>query len=205
MKFFGNANLQQNQLQNAVLETYTGSFPASPVKGQLAFVNNTVYICVSAATVNDPPIWVPLTREITAYTHNQTEASQTWTITHNLNTTAVTATIYDSTGYAFIPSEFRTNGNNGAVVQFNTAVAGRAVIVSGHLEGAQKPTYAYTHYQNSASTTWTINHNLGTSTPPIVRVFIGSDEVQPASISHPTTNQTVITFSTAKAGYARLI
>jgi hypothetical protein len=213
MKFYGNANFQhsgqigqpetivagESQLRNAVLETLN-AFPASPKKGQMAFVNNTVYICVNST---NPPIWVPLTREITAYTHIQDTAASTWTITHNLNTTSITCTIYDGSNYAFIPDNFYTTGPNGAVVTFGSPISGRAVIVSGHFDGSVKPSYAYTHYQNSASTTWTINHGLFYN--PIVRVFIGSDEVQPLSITHPTTSQTVITFSSAQAGYARLI
>jgi hypothetical protein len=199
MKFYGDANLQQNELQNAVLSTYS-SFPIAPKQGQLAFVNSTVYVCVTSGSL---PVWVPLTREITCYTHTQSSPAVEWVIVHNLNTTSVNIQAFGADSAVVIPDEITTTGPNTATITFNTAFAGRAVIVTGHFDGLVKPTYAYTFYQNPASTTWTINHNLGYY--PIVRVFIGTNEVQPASISHDDINTTVITFNTAQTGYARLI
>ena len=199
MKFYGHANLQKNELQNAALSTLT-TFPTAPVVGMMAFVNSIVFICVQAGSL---PVWVPLTREITAYTHVQGTSASTWSITHNLNTTSVNVQIYDNLNKVIIPDSIETVSANAVEVLFNTSQAGRAVIVSGHFDGNVKPTYAYTHYQNSASTTWVVVHDLGYY--PIVRVFIGSNEVQPASIVHDSTDQLTITFSTAQVGYARLI
>lgn len=199
MKFYGHANLQQNELQNAVLSTLT-TFPVTPVVGQFAFVNSIVFICVSSGSL---PVWVPLTREITVYTHTQAANALTWSITHGLNTTAVNIQIFDGLSKVIIPNEIETTGPNTATVSFNSATAGRAVVVSGHFDGNVKPTYAFTHYQSTASTSWVIMHNLGYN--PIVRVFIGDNEVQPLTIVHNTTNQVTITFSTAQVGYARLI
>lgn len=199
MKFYGHADLQKNQLQNAALQTLT-TFPAIPVVGQLAFVNSTVYICVGSG---DLPVWVPLTREITAFTYTQAEAATTWNITHDLNTTAVNVQVFDGASRVVIPDEITTTGPNTATITFGTAFAGRAVIVSGHFDGNVKPTYAYTHYQNVSSTSWVIPHNLGYN--PIVRVFIGTQEVQPLTVQHDSTSQVTITFSTPQVGYARLI
>ena len=199
MKFYGHANLQQNELQNAALSTLT-AFPVTPVVGQIAFVNSTVYICVGSGQL---PVWVPLTREITAYTHSQPDASSTWTINHDLNTTSVNVQVFDASSRMVIPAEIETTSPTVVTVMFGTAQAGRAVIVSGHFDGQVKPTYAYTHYQNSASTTWTITHNLGYN--PIVRVFVGNQEVQPLSTVFNSTNQVTLTFATAQAGYAQLI
>ena len=62
---------------------------------------------------------------------------------------------------------------------------------------------AYVHTQATASSTWTINHNLGYC--PAVEVFdSGSNEVD-ADITHPTLNQTIILFVTPISGFARLI
>lgn len=199
MKFYGHANMQQNEIQNGVLTTLT-RFPDTPKTGQLAFVNSIVYICVTAGTL---PVWVPLTREITAYTHNQDTDSDTWLIVHNLNTTSVNVQIYDQTSNVVIPNSIVTTGPSTATITFNTAVQGRAVVVTGHFDGNVKPTYAYTYYQSTAASTWTITHNLGYN--PIIRIFIGTSEVQPLSITHPTANESIITFSTPQAGYARLI
>jgi hypothetical protein len=199
MKFYGHADLHQNELQNAALTTLT-TFPSTPVVGQLVFVNSVVYICVTAGEL---PVWVPLTREITAYTHSQPVAATTWNITHDLNTTSVNVQVYDNTSKVMIPSDIQTLGNNDVQITFNNAQAGRAVLVSGHFDGLTKPTYAYTHYQNSASTSWTIQHNLGYN--PIVRVFVGNQEVQPTTITFTNSNQVVVTFATAQVGYAQLI
>lgn len=200
MKFYGHANLLQNEIQNAALQTLT-SFPTSPVVGQLAFVNSIVFICVSS--LNSLPVWVPLTREITAYTHTQSEPVSSWNIVHNLNTTSVNIQVFDANSRAVIPDEIETTSPNTAIVTFGSNQAGRAVIVSGHFDGNVKPTYAYTHYQSVASTTWVITHALGYN--PIVRVFIGTSEVQPKAIVHDTVNQVTITFETPQVGYARLI
>ena len=199
MKFYGHANLQQNELQNAVLEFYT-AFPENPKVGQIAFVNSIVYICIED---NAPPIWLPLTQEISSYTHRQTTASNTWNIVHNLNTNDVVIMVYDDLNRMVIPDEIEILGPSSATVSLNTPLTGKATVVSGHITGVQRPAYAYTHFQNTTSTTWTIDHGLGYN--PIVRVFIGVNEVQPLSITHPTVNQTVITFSTPQVGYARLI
>lgn len=200
MKFYGHANLQQNEVQNAALQT-TSHFPDSPVVGQLAFVNSIVYICVSL--VNALPVWVPLTREITAYTHSQTSAAKTWNITHSLNTTGVNIQVFGTDNKVVIPDEIEVTSPTTAVVSFNVHTAGRAVVVSGHYDGLQKPAYAYTFYQTESASTWTIQHDLGYA--PIVRVFIGDNEVQPATIVHQTLNTVVITFTTPQVGIVRLV
>jgi hypothetical protein len=201
MKFYGHANLQQNELQNAVLTVLT-AFPTDPKVGQIAFVNSIVYVCIQNTAPN-PPIWVPLTQEITAYTHTQSTASSTWSITHNLNTTSINVQVFDGNNRVIIPDEIEVTGPTTCAITLAGAITGRATIVTGHFDGVQKPTYAYTYYQTEASTTWTIVHNLGYD--PIVRVFIGTSEVQPATVSFPDTNTVVITFDTAEVGTVRLI
>lgn len=61
----------------------------------------------------------------------------------------------------------------------------------------------YLHTQSSPSSTWTINHNLGTR--PSTELFNSSNEEIEGSVSNPTVNQTVVTFETAVSGFARLI
>lgn len=200
MRHFGNVNLQQNQLQNAVLPL-AQSFPTTPKVGQIAFVNKIVYICVQ--DVPAPAVWIPLTREITVYTHDQSVSSDTWTVNHNLNTTSINVQVYGSNNKLLIPDEVEILNPNQISITFSDSIQGKAVVVSGHLDGNTKPTYAYTFYQTDSSSTWTINHNLGYN--PIVRVFIGTSEVQPASITHPSINQSIVTFSSPQVGYARLI
>lgn len=57
-------------------------------------------------------------------------SSTTWTVTHNLNSTDVSVSIYDggSPASILIPDRIRTTTVNVVTVSFNTAQAGRAVI-----------------------------------------------------------------------------
>ena len=95
-----------------------------------------------------------------------------------------------------------TENGNSTVVTVPTTTT-----VTATTEGPQGPPGAaaqgYVHNQLSASSAWTINHNLGYY--PTVEVFdSGSQEVD-ADVSHPSTNQTAIVFSIPLAGFARLI
>lgn len=200
MKFYGHADLRQNEVQNMALHIDT-SFPESPVVGQLIFKSSVVYICVDIS--NNLPIWVPMTREITAYTHTQTNASSTWSITHNLNTVSIHTQVFDANNRIFIPDDIQVIDSNHVVITLSAASTGRAVLLSGTIVSGFQQDYSYTHFQSDASTSWVIDHNLGYA--PIVRVFVGNQEVQPLSIIHNTVNRTTITFNTAYAGFARLI
>lgn len=62
---------------------------------------------------------------------------------------------------------------------------------------------AYVHNQGSASTQWTINHNLGYR--PAVTVFnAGSQEIT-AEVAHPTVNQCIVYVNPSLSGFARLL
>ena len=200
MKFFGNANLQQNQLQQAVIPLEL-AFPGVPKVGQIAFVNKILYICVSVT--DGLPVWVPLSQELTLYTHNQSTPATTWSIVHNLNTTSVQVQVFDANDRVVIPDEITVTSANTATVTVNTAFAGRAVVLTGHNDGIAKPTYSYLHYQTESASTWTITHNLGRE--PIVRVFVGNQEVQPSSITHTSVNQLSVNFGAPYAGIVKLI
>lgn len=200
MKSFGNINFQQNLAQQLAFEVESG-FPASPVVGRVLFTNKRLYICVDIGS--GFPVWIPMTNEVNTYTFQQSSPSASWSIPHNLATTNPLVQIYDATQTMIIPNSVDIVDSNNLTVTFGSAVAGMAVIMYGDIDGAPKSQYAYTFYQTSASTTWTINHNLGYN--PIVRVFIGTEEVQPATVSFPTLNTVIVTFNTAQMGVARLI
>jgi hypothetical protein len=65
----------------------------------------------------------------------------------------------------------------------------------------------YTHNQDVASSTWTINHNLGAEPAVDVSLVINgqSQKAFPLSITHPSENSTVITWSIARTGTAFLV
>lgn len=62
---------------------------------------------------------------------------------------------------------------------------------------------AYTHTQAIASAVWTINHNLGFR--PVCIVLDSAGTQCEGTISYPTVNQMVITFTSAFTGNAYLV
>jgi len=66
----------------------------------------------------------------------------------------------------------------------------------------------YTHHQNSAATTWTINHNTQ-SFPTVSLKFSSSDEIYEnvgafAGVKYNDNNTITITLAAAESGYAYL-
>lgn len=98
--------------------------------------------------------------------------------------------------------------NSSTAVNEVTIEISAPVEVSASTVGIQGPsgnlsTASYTHTQSSASTTWTINHNLDYR-PNVSVLSVGGVEME-ATVLHTNANQTVITFNAATAGTARLI
>ena len=200
MKFYGEAHLQQNNLREAVIPLDT-TFPVTPKVGQIVFKDRILYICVE---INDGlPTWVPLTNEITSYTHIQATDAAVWTINHPLNTPNVSVTVYDTANRVVIPGDIQVVGSSQVVVSLGTATQGKVIILAGNMEGQTKPTYAFEYYQTNPATSWQIVHGLGRY--PIVRIFIGNQEVQPESITFDSTDVVTVTFSTPQVGQAKLI
>jgi len=200
MRFNGHADLQQNQLQRAALQVES-NFPATPVVGRVVFKDSIVYICVDLG--NDLSVWVPLTQQISNYTHNQGTASTSWTITHNLNANTPTVQIYDLNSRMIIPDDIEIIDRDTIHVTFGVAQAGRAAVMQGAEEGNQRPDYAFILTVTNPTSTWVATHNLGYN--PILRVFIGNEEVQPLTVVHDSVNQVTITFSSPQVGQARFI
>lgn len=201
MKVYGEVNFLQNAIIDAAFRIDT-AFPANPVAGQVVFKNRTLYICAEIGA-DSLPVWVPLTKQITAHTHVQSAANSTWTINHSLNTTNVQVMVYDLSNRVVIPNEIEIVDADTVAVYLGAAAQGKAVVLTGNFEGNSAPSYAYEFYQTEPSTTWTITHGLGRY--PIVRVFVGNQEVQPQTITFNTNNQLTVTFSTAQVGQVKLI
>ena len=83
---------------------------------------------------------------------------------------------------------------------------GGTTVVTATTVGPQGPKgeagAGYNHQQTTASTTWTINHNLGFR--PSVELLDSGSQVIEGDVSHPSINQTVVTLNLATAGLARL-
>lgn len=200
MKVHGHLNMQQNQVQQLVVQSES-DFPTSPVVGRFLFKNKIVYVCVDLG--GGTPVWVPLTREIETYVHTQAVSASTWNVQHDLSAGTVSVQVYDDTSKTVIPDRIEIIDSDNIQIGFGSSVTGRAIVIAGSMEGNQRSDYSYTHFQTSLSDTWVVNHNLGYN--PIVRVFIGVNEVQPLSIVHNSVNQLTITFSTTYTGQARCI
>lgn len=194
----------------AVFPDVAADFAAGTIKqGRLAFFSNRVWIAAVITTVGSDEVatWIPLTNEISAFGHIQAVASSTWTITHNLQSGTPVVQIYDENNQMVIPDEVTPTDANTVVVTFNTAVVGRAIVMVGTHEGANRndgtQNYSIEFSQPTASTTWVIGHGLGYY--PIVRIFTNTnEEILPASIVHDSTMQVTVTFTVATSGYARL-
>lgn len=198
MKFHGDINLQDNEMQKMVIEMET-NFPAVPIPGRVVFKDKRLYICVEVTS--GLPFWIPLTNEVSSYTHTQGTPAITWTVNHNMETTTPLIQVYDVNGSQIIPDEIIAVDSNTHTVTVGEAIAGRVVVMYGNIVGGDKPAVAYEQNFTSSSTTWVVPHSLGYE--PITRVFIGTREVQPLSIVHDTLNQTTITFSTPQVGFVR--
>jgi hypothetical protein len=201
MKVYGEVNFLQNAIVDAAFKIDT-AFPANPVAGQVVFKNRTLYIC-GEINADSLPVWIPLTKQITAHTHTQSAANTTWTINHSLNTTSVQVMVYDLQNRVVIPNEIEIVDADTVAVYLGSAAQGKAVVLTGNFEGIAAPTYAYEFYQTTPSTTWTVTHSLGRY--PIVRVFVGNQEVQPDTVTFDTNDTLTVTFATAQVGQVKLI
>ena len=200
MKYYGDINLNQNQLQNAIIpiDPY---FPTNPKVGQLAFVQKILYICVD--NVNDLPIWIPLTNEINTFIHSQTTSLAQWQVNHNLNSGTVQVQVFGNDNKMVIPNEITITDKDNVTIDFGIPFSGRAVVMIGSTDGNSRPDFGFEYIQTSLSSTWTINHFLGYN--PIIRVFVGNEEVQPAQIIHDSLNVSRVIFSSPYVGVAKCI
>jgi len=196
MKHYGDVSLQS---ATSLVMSSESVFPASPTAGRIVFVDKRVWICAEVGGTD--PIWVPLTNQLDTYIGGYSSAS--WTVVHNLGTSTPLVQVYDGNN-TIIPSNIEIVDSNTLTVSFDgVSVTGRAVVMYGNIVGSTKPQYTYTHTQSDLSDTWVIAHGLGYS--PIVRVFIADEEIQPQSIIHTNSDQTIVTFSSTRVGIARLI
>jgi hypothetical protein len=102
-------------------------------------------------------------------------------------------------------------GPPGVGLPAGTADAGKFVRKAGStpyvyelvaLDGSSNAVSTYVHNQPTASTNWTISHNLGFK-PSVELLNTGSQEIE-GDVVHQSTNVCQVYFSTPIAGFARL-
>lgn len=79
-------------------------------------------------------------------------------------------------------------------------VGGRLLDGSGNVIDPNGIGLTYRHTQNSLSTTWVVNHNLGRI--PAITITDSADSVLYADIHHNSPSQATITFSQSTSGNA---
>jgi hypothetical protein len=199
MKIFANLahhganDFQGNLLQNMTMD-HVESFPLNPVLGSFIFKDKRVMVCIDVASA---PVWIPLTQELNTYVHLQTEASLSWTIEHNMNSTSVIVQAFDENNRVIIPDEIESTDNNTVTATFTGVFAGRAVVILGNFDGTPKPDVTY-EQEFVDKTTVTVSHGLGFE--PVIRAIVDGYEIQPDSIQHLDVNTTVVTFSQITTG-----
>lgn len=205
MKFYGDINLQNNEMQNLAYGI-ENDFPNDPIIGRIVFKNQTLYICADLNGIL--PIWVPITNTISMYKEDISVASASLTITHNLSTAYPIVQIYDSAGNLIIPDSVISSTADELVITLGSAITGKVVILKGDempANGATiltPDTYSYT-IDMIAESSIVVNHELGYY--PIVRAFIDDAEVLPLSVIHDSIFQTTVTFTNPQTATLRFI
>lgn len=204
MKFYGNIDLTDNEMQQMVMQTET-NFPDVPKPGRIVFKGKRVYICIEIAS--GTPAWVPLTNEVDSYVHTETSLTTTWNVIHNLNTTTPLVQLYDENYSQIIPDSIEIVSNNEILVTMGDAMQGRAIVMMGSTVGAPRSEFSFEYTQAAPALEWVIDHGLGYY--PIVRVFVdnggSNEEIQPESIVHNSLFQTTISFSSVRSGFAKFV
>jgi hypothetical protein len=136
---------------------------------------------------------------VTTYVHTQSSSSATWTINHGLG--SIPSTELFNSSNVEIEGTVSHPSVNATEVTFSSPISGFARLIGDEVPPITTPT-SYVHTQSSASSVWTINHNLGFI--PSTELFSsGSVEID-GDVEHVSVNQTVVTFLTPISGFARL-
>jgi len=204
MDFHGHINLQENQMRKLAFDSET-DFPVVPVVGRLVFKGYVLYMCV--ALNGALPIWIPVTNTINTFKHTQAVAADSWVIEHKLTAEFPVVQVYDENNQLAIPDTVTSTGEQEITITFGQAMTGTAIILSSDEipadgVGVLSPDPVAYVTSFSSQSTMVIKHNLGYY--PIVRVFIGGDEVQPSNVIHDSIYQITITFPSAQTGIVRL-
>jgi hypothetical protein len=134
------------------------------------------------------------------YVHSQTSNSATWTINHNIGQKYPVVTVYDTSDQMILPQNGVATDSDTFTLTFNEAIQGKAVVSVGGIgtnAGAN-----YIHTQGGSSTNWRVTHSLSQQYPNVT-VYDDNDQVIiPESITAASSNESDITFSSGKSGYA---
>jgi len=200
MEIHGDLDLNQNKLKQVALDELS-EFPVDPVVGEFCFKSKIVYICTQV--FEEVPTWIPLTNELMVYIHTQSTAEVVWQVNHQLGKDCIIQVI-DADNKVMIPDTIQNVSVNAATITFKNAQQGRAICVAADNSGGIHTVTAHIHEQNDLEADWTINHGLGYI--PIVQVVLDDDfQIIPKDVEHPDLDTTIVRFTSAQRGSARLI
>jgi len=163
-------------------------FPTSPGIGQMAFVNQILYLYTSIGGVE---MWFPLTNAKDSYVHTQAVSATTWTITHNLDSTDFGYHVYDSNGNVMdVPIDNASITSNSFAIELTESMAGKVVVFVNTelLAPSMKASVAYfdTLQSNTGDTinfsahlvpTDDITWDIGTSGNRVRDIYVGPGSV----------------------------
>ena len=129
-----------------------------------------------------------------------TTASSTWTFQHNIGDQYPAFEIYDASNNVLIPSNIQAVDINTATITFAYPATGKAVATLGGGSG-----YGTVITTTSASSTWSLTHNLRENYPIVTIWESGSNQiVQPDTITSVDQNTVLVTFTVPVKGYANI-
>jgi hypothetical protein len=125
---------------------------------------------------------------------DQTTPSTSWAFNHKLNQRYPIFQVFDTTGKVLIPKDIITVDADNALITFSSGQTGKVIASLGTGPGGVTQYFA-------ASTTWTLNHNMGADYPIVTVWDVNKNIVFPQRIESVNSNTVKVYFSTNVEGY----
>lgn len=102
------------------------TFPENPAIGTLVVKDEVLY---GYFTIGGLETWYPFSTGRNSYIHTQAVSSDTWTVTHNLNSTNLFVQVFDTSGDFIAAGKADINANS-FVLTFAASQTGKALVVA---------------------------------------------------------------------------
>jgi hypothetical protein len=192
MKFLGKINLMGNTVKNMTIDSDDQGIEF-PGEGRLVRKNGRLLLGVAYIDGSTQGIaYVPMLQEKNTHLHDQTVPSVEWIITHNMNSTRLAVQVWPE-GEVGTAEKIEAIDADTVRVTFSIPVTGTATVIVGNIDGLPKPDIRFEQAVVD-QTSVMINHGLGYE--PIIRVLNeGGLELLNYSVTHPTVNSSMLTFT----------